>query len=261
MTPKFLLLPLLPLLIVASPATGQIQLPATPAAAPVRSAPATLVLPSVSELFGGAISDFRRLPSRSTVTWLSVGAAVALFAHAGDARVTNSLGANRYQGTFKAGAQIGGVPAQLGGALATYAVGRIAHSPRAASLGADLFQAQILAQAMTQGIKMATQRTRPDGTTLSFPSGHTSSAFASATVLQRHFGWKAGLPAYAVATYVATSRLEDKRHYLSDVAFGAVLGIVAGRTVTVGGGDARFAIAPAATSGGGAVAFTWVGRK
>src|SRR6185369_8804699 len=133
-------------------------------------------------------------------------------------------------------------------------VGRITHSPRAASLGADLFQAQILAQAMTQGIKMAAQRTRPDGTTLSFPSGHTSSAFASATVLQRHFGWKAGVPAYAVAAYVATSRLEDKRHYLSDVTFGAVLGIVAGRTVTVGRGDARFAIAPAATNGGGAVA-------
>jgi len=45
---------------------------------------------------------------------------------------------------------------------------------------------------------------------------------------------------------VATSRLEDKRHYLSDVMFGAVLGIVAGRTATVGRG---------------AVAFRWVGRK
>jgi len=236
-------------------------MPATPAPAPLRAGPTALVLPSVSELFGGTVGDFKRLPSRSNATWLGLGIAAALFAHPGDARVTSSLGANHYQGTFKAGAQIGGVPAQLGGALATYAVGRLTHSPRAASLGADLFQAQILAQAMTQGIKMAAQRTRPDGTTLSFPSGHTSSAFASATVLQRHFGWKAGVPAYALATYVATSRMEDNRHYLSDVAFGAVLGIVAGRTVTVGRGDARFAIAPAATSGGGAVAFTWVGRK
>jgi membrane-associated phospholipid phosphatase len=235
--------------------------PTAPAAAPSRTAPAALVLPSVSELFGGAVSDFRRLPSRGTATWLSLGVAAALFAHASDARVSGSLGGNRYQGTFRAGTLIGGMPVQLGGALATYTVGRITHNPRAASLGADLFQAQILAQTMTHGIKMAARRTRPDGSTLSFPSGHTSSAFASATVLQRHFGWKAGVPAYALATYVATSRMEEKRHFLSDVTFGAVLGIVAGRTVTVGRGDARFAVAPVATSGGGAVAFTWVGHK
>ena len=183
-----------------------------------------------------------------------------MLAHTGDARVNSSL-ASRANGTFKAGTVIGGMPIQLGGALATYTVGRITHSPRVTSVGADLFQAQVLAQAMTQGIKMATRRTRPDGTSLSFPSGHTSSAFASATVLQRHFGWKAGVPAYALATYVATSRMEQNRHFLSDVTFGAVLGIVAGRTVTVGRGDARFAIAPVATSGGGAVAFTWVGRQ
>lgn len=191
---------------------------------------------------------------------MTVGAAAAMFAHSEDARVTRSLG-NQHHETFESGGTIGGVPLQLGGALATYAVGRISHSPRAASVGVDLFQAQVLAQAVTQGIKLAARRTRPDGTTLSFPSGHTSSAFASATVLQRHFGWKAGLPAYALATYVATSRIEQKRHFLSDVTFGAVIGIVAGRTVTVGRGDARFAIAPVATNGGGAVAFTWVGRQ
>ena len=153
------------------------------------------------------------------------------------------------------------MPIQLCGAFATYTVGRITHSPRATNLGADLFQAQVLAQTMTQAIKIAARRTRPDGSALSFPSGHTSSAFASATVLQRHFGWKAGVPAYALATYVATSRMEQNRHFLSDVTFSAILGIVAGRTVTVGRGDARFAIAPKATSGGGAIAFTWVGRR
>ena len=34
-----------------------------------------------------------------------------------------------------------------------------------------------------------------------------------------------------------------KRHYLSDVAFGAAIGIMAGRTVTIGRGEARFAVA------------------
>jgi membrane-associated phospholipid phosphatase len=80
-------------------------------------------------------------------------------------------------------------------------------------------------------------------------------------VLQRHLGWKAGIPAYAVASYVAASRIQGQRHYFSDVAFGAAVGMVAGRTVTIGRGDARFAVSPAAAPGGAAVNFTWVGRK
>ena len=160
-----------------------------------------------------------------------------------------------------AGGTIGAIHFQFGAALTTYAIGRIAHSPRAATVGADLFQAQAVSQVMTQAIKFAVRRTRPDGTTLSFPSGHTSAAFASATVLQKHFGLKAGIPAYALATYVAASRVGEKRHFLSDVTFGAVIGIIAGRTITVGRGDARFAVSPVATAGGGAVAFTWVGQR
>ena len=78
---------------------------------------------------------------------------------------------------------------------------------------------------------------------------------------QRHFGWKVGIPAYGAASYVAASRLQTNRHYLSDVAFGAALGIVAGRTVTVGHGNARFAVAPVAAPGGGGIAFTWIGNR
>ena len=58
--------------------------------------------------------------------------------------------------------------------------------------------------------------------------------FATATVLQRDLGWKVGVPAYGLATYVAASRIQDKRHFLSDVTFGAAIGIVAGRSVTIG---------------------------
>ena len=66
----------------------------------------------------------------------------------------------------------------------------------------------------------------------SFPSGHTSSAFATASVLQHHFGWKAGVPSYVVATYVASSRMAHSRHFVSDVVFGAGIGIAAGRATT-----------------------------
>ena len=80
-------------------------------------------------------------------------------------------------------------------------------------------------------------------------------------MLQRNLGWKAGVPAYAMATFVAASRVQTKRHYLSDVTMGAAIGIIAGRSVTVGRGDARFAVAPSALPGGAGVNFTWVGPQ
>ena len=111
--------------------------------------------------------------------------------------------------------------------------------------------ANIVAQAVTSGIKLAVQRTRPDGTRFSFPSGHTSVSFAAATVVQRHFGWSAGVPAYAAASFIAASRIQERRHFLSDVAFGAVVGIVSGRAVTVGRRRSQFAVEPMVPASGG----------
>ena len=149
----------------------------------------------------------------------------------------------------------------MAAAFATYSLGRATGKTKITAIGADLVSAQIVSQTMTQAIKISVGRTRPDGTSYSFPSGHSASAFATAAVLQRHLGWKAGIPAYTLATYVAASRIETQRHYLSDVAFGAAIGMVAGRTVTIGHGNARFAVSPAAAPGGGGVNFTWVGRQ
>ena len=57
---------------------------------------------------------------------------------------------------------------------------------------------------MVQALKYTVRRERPDGSNnKSFPSGHAASAFATATVLQRHYGWKVGAPAYALGSYVA----------------------------------------------------------
>jgi membrane-associated phospholipid phosphatase len=150
---------------------------------------------------------------------------------------------------------LGSMPFEAGAAVATMAIGRIGHHPCAARVGADLLQAQLTAAAWTIGIKEVVRRSRPEGSGLSFPSGHTAAAFASATVLQQHFGWKVGIPAYAVASYVATSRVETGKHYWSDVAFAAALGVAAGRTISVGGGH-RLVITPLAARRGGGAAFT-----
>lgn len=159
------------------------------------------------------------------------------------------------------GETLGGARLQLLGALATYGIGRYSQSRRVTAIGGDLLRAQLLSQTITAGVKMSVRRTRPDGTQFSFPSGHSSVTFASATVLHRHLGPKVGIPAYAVATYVAASRIQEHRHFLSDVAFGAALGIAAGRTVTIGRGERRFALAPTAVPGGMGLSLNWVGNQ
>jgi PAP2 superfamily len=87
--------------------------------------------------------------------------------------------------------------------------------------------------ALTQILKTTVHRHRPEGTsTQSFPSGHTSFAFASATFIARYVddaaegrGDKLGYLTYIPAAYVGISRIEGQRHFASDVTFGAFLGI------------------------------------
>jgi hypothetical protein len=105
-------------------------------------------------------------------------------------------------------------------------------------LGMDEIEAAILTEGIVEGAKQIGRRDRPlnaDGTKqsgFSFPSGHSATTFAAATVLQQHLGYKAGVPTYLIASYVAASRLHDNRHFASDVVFGAAVGIVIGRSVT-----------------------------
>ena len=79
--------------------------------------------------------------------------------------------------------------------------------------------------AATQGIKLATDQTRPDGGNLSFPSGHTSAAFQGAAFVHRRYGWEEAWPLYAGAAFVGYSRVHARRHYWRDVIAGAALGI------------------------------------
>ena len=64
-----------------------------------------------------------------------------------------------------------------------------------------------------------------------------------------------------MAGWVAASRVQMKRHYLSDVIAGATVGILAGRSVTVGSRNVRFSVDPMPVAGGMGVSFTKVARK
>lgn len=83
--------------------------------------------------------------------------------------------------------------------------------------------------ALTYGLKYAINKPRPEGATdgHAFPSGHTSSAFSGASFIQRRYGWAYGAPAYALAGFVAYSRLEgyNDRHDGWDVLGGILVGV------------------------------------
>ena len=78
---------------------------------------------------------------------------------------------------------------------------------------------------VTLVLKRAINETRPNGGGYSFPSGHSSSSFGSAEFMRRRYGWKWGAPFYALATFVAYSRVESKMHYTHDVIAGAAIGV------------------------------------
>lgn len=83
---------------------------------------------------------------------------------------------------------------------------------------------------ITVGMKRIVGRIRPNGDCCkSFPSGHTSHSFTIAAIARELYGDEIGALTYSVATLVAFSRINDNKHYLSDVLFGAALGTAVGR--------------------------------
>lgn len=80
--------------------------------------------------------------------------------------------------------------------------------------------------ALTYALKYGVGRLRPNEKDhKSFPSGHSSVAFATATMYQMWYGAAGGIPAYAFAVITAFQRLDDDQHWFSDVIMGAAIGI------------------------------------
>ena len=82
----------------------------------------------------------------------------------------------------------------------------------------------------TYAIKSLSQRQRPDGSNnYSFPSGHTSNSFLAAELINQIEGIPLSVPFYLLSINTALSRINDKKHFLSDVVFGAAIGISIGK--------------------------------
>jgi membrane-associated phospholipid phosphatase len=142
------------------------------------------------------------------------------------------------------------------GGLATWGIGRLTKQRAVADVGFHVAEAVFMASAASQLIRGPLGRARPttNGGTdqyefhpfkgfrefeyRAFPSIHSSSGFAAATVVAREVaerwpaqkGW-VGPVAYALAATPGLSRIYMGKHWMSDVVMGAAVGIIAGQRV------------------------------
>ena len=144
-------------------------------------------------LFTGLFEDIKHLPSLPNLYIAVGGGALAFAVHPADSSVNATLRSHvtLAENLWKPGHIVGADYVEISGAAATFALGKIFHSPKTSHVGMDMLRAEIVAEGITEILKYSVQRERPDlSDNLSFPSGHSAGTFAIATVIERHLGWK-----------------------------------------------------------------------
>ena len=180
---------------------------------------------------------------------LGVAGAVGL-TYSLDSEIRDGVQKNRSRGIDRAadtGALIGNPFVHLGAAALLYGGGVLADSPRWKEVGEMLGEALILADGATLLIKETTGRGRPTATDHkgdfrpfsfksdydSFPSMHTASSFAVASVMARTSdSLPVAVSSYCAAAIVGFSRMYQNKHWASDVLLAAAIGELAGRIAT-----------------------------
>ena len=94
-----------------------------------------------------------------------------------------------------------------------------------------MFEALSVNGAATLALKLIVNDETPNDHDLAWPSGHTSSSFTAAAVLDELYGPEVGIPAYLGAGFVGYRMMDSGDHWASDVLFGAVLGYIVGHNV------------------------------
>jgi membrane-associated phospholipid phosphatase len=224
-----------------------LSLQSAPAAPPASPPARSVEPPSITRMWQNVRHDFRGLAAPDTAFVGTIGLTGTLIAHPSDRSVGAWAGAKDASDAARVGGVVGDAWFQSGLAVGLYATGALTRSPGLASLGGDLVRAQLVNAVLTDGIKIAAGRRRPNGGHHAMPSGHTSATMATAAIIDAHFGWKAGLPAYALAGFVGWTRVRNDAHWLSDIAAGAAIGALSARAVLHGRHPRGWRITPSAS--------------
>lgn len=147
-------------------------------------------------------------------------------------------------------------------ALATFGAGLWLENPRWLQASEVMLKASTYTILTTQTLKKFIQQTRPDGRgETSFPSQHTSLAFAFATTVALYHPWYIGAGAYALAGTLSYGRIAANRHFIHDIFFGGLLGSFYAygiyEQLNLNPQSAMFALTPTSDGSGAQFDFNW----
>lgn len=178
---------------------------------------------------------YRGLWSRDSAVLLGVGAGASLAMLENDYQTTDfarAIDASSLESGVDFGEFYGSGLTIGAGAGSMMLLGEMGHE-RIGAAGRDIMASFVVASSITWGLKLGVGRERPLGGPYAFPSGHTAAAFATVPAAYKHGGRWWGLAATTLALGTAASRIEEQRHYASDVIFGAAIGLASGNA-TIG---------------------------
>jgi hypothetical protein len=216
------------LLALSCAAAGQTP-PKDPLAPPEPAAQS----PGLRQFPKELLLNFKAVASTQNLVPFAVGAAATAVSKIPNGRVEGYFAGKTEEKFGEPGEYMGSVWVAGPTVAAMLLMGRKSEDARFRSFTYSLAQGYVVNQSIAFGIKKAVRSRRPNGEdSLSFPSGHTASAFTWAATVDHYYGHKAGVLAYLAATYVGYSRLDERAHRLTDVIAGATLGYIVGKTVS-----------------------------
>jgi len=198
-------------------------------------------LPQAASTFGRGLAMAPRDAVRpSNLKWeLPIAAATGLLIVSVDNHLNNHIRSASFAQDAARGSNVG-LGIELGAAGLAYLVGCTGHrSPYMANSGFTALEAMGAASVVGLGIKEATNRQYAYAKNThgefwegggSFPSGHATASFAFASVIAHRYPKNPWLKwgAYGLATGVSFARVAGKKHFVSDIVAGGVVGYVTG---------------------------------
>ena len=211
--------------------------------------------------------------------WLVFGGAATTFGVllAYDAEIQQAVQNNKTAGTAWVSRHIA---EPIGSGLYTlpalgilYGVGWLTNSTKSRFVALKSAEAWLLTGGATLVLKQVAHRQRPNEGSYpdpyvwhgpyaissqytSFPSGHTSTAFAVATVIAGSYDvWWIKTLSYGCATLTGLSRIHDNKHWASDVFTGALLGWWVGHSLLKNAENVQWGVTASSSHFSGA--FVW----